>query len=63
MKKSWFLRWWGIHKKKTIYRGDCLKRGMLVQFADLMGEGELCKKEEVHYPNTYYDPYQEIKKI
>ena len=34
-RKIWFLRG-GVHKK-TIYRGDCLKRSGLGQFADLRG--------------------------
>ena len=38
-RKIWFLRG-GVYKK-TIYRGDCLKRSGLGQFADLRGAWQI----------------------
>ena len=53
--KVWLL---GGFTKKQYIRGDCLNRGWLGQFADLIGS--LGKKEggvfEVSgYPNAHYD--------
>ena len=44
-RKIQFSRGGGGFQEKPIYRGDCLKRGGLGEFADL--RGELGKKEGV----------------